>query len=103
MKGYGYAVELDRWGNRDLSMLTRLLLARLANEENKSDVEGFLRTLIDAMDRDKAWIAAQRRLLAEEGERIQAIGLRMRAAGLRSYTDPAGAIYVAHEPRRDRR
>lgn len=51
--------------------------------------------LVDQIVRQTKWIAEAREELVGETARVRDIGIVMQKAGLRSYTDKEGRIYVA--------
>jgi hypothetical protein len=59
-----------------------------------------LRDTLDDLERQTKWIAEARAELVGETARIREIGIVMAKAGLRSYTDKEGRIYVADKETR---
>ncbi len=63
-----------------------------------SDVDrAILRRLLDGLRDQTKWIAEARQNLVGEAARVRELGASMKLAGLRSYTDKDGRIYVIAE------
>ncbi len=75
-------------------------------EQEWKDVERLLpepgrvafRHLVDSLKRQTAWIVERTAAMRDEAERMALLGETMRRAGLRSYTDEKGRIFVAADP-----
>jgi len=53
---------------------------------------------VESLERQSTWIVERTAAMRDEAERIALIGQTMKRAGLRSYTDKDGAIFVAGDP-----
>ncbi len=62
-----------------------------------------LKTFLESLEQQSEWIATARQELAGELARASEIGKMMQRAGLRSYTDKSGCIFVAAESRSEDR
>ncbi len=58
-----------------------------------------LKAFLESLEEQSGWIATAREELAGELARATEIGKMMRLAGLRSYTDKSGCVFVAAESR----
>jgi hypothetical protein len=94
--------ELKKWlalrSEDDVNGLTRFLVDRLLYEkksEDKREAERLVKTLVAMLREEKTWLGEQRAYMRDEAERIALIGQTMKRAGLRSYTDEKGRIFVA--------
>jgi hypothetical protein len=56
-----------------------------------------LRRFLESLEDQTKWVTEQTALLRSEAERVRMMGVIMHKAGLRSYTDEKGRIYVAAE------
>lgn len=54
-----------------------------------------LRIWLQDVVRQTEWIVKRTKSMRDEAERVELLGKTMRAAGLRSYTDDKGRIFVA--------
>lgn len=86
--------EVARRGPMGLSRLELQQLAYTLPDGPRQIVERIFET-VEAQTR---WIVEAREELIGETARVRDIGLVMAKAGLRSYTDKDGRIYVASEP-----
>lgn len=76
--------------------LTDELIARFEPELSPAG-RAALRAFAEQARHDHKWIEDQRAYMRDEAERIGVIGETMRRAGLRSYTDKEGRIFVADD------
>ncbi len=58
-----------------------------------------LRKFLGDLERQSRWIVERTTAMRDESERIALIGQTMKRAGLRSYTDEKGRIFVAGDER----
>ena len=56
-----------------------------------------LRNFMQSLERQSKWIVERTAAMRDESERIALIGQTMKRAGLRSYTDKDGAIFIASD------
>jgi hypothetical protein len=88
----------------DVNALHKLLLYRFdsarRDPKQAEEASALLTFLLDGLARDKKWIAERAAAMRDEAERIAIIGQTMQRAGLRSYTDKDGAIFVADKETR---
>ncbi len=69
-------------------------------EQSLPDIgRAVLRSFLGSLERQSKWIVERTAAMRDESERIALIGQTMRRAGLRSYTDKDGAIFVAEDDR----
>ena len=57
--------------------------------------KAIFRRMLDRMDSQTKWIVERTEAMRNEAERMKMLGETMRRAGLRSYTDEHGCIFVA--------
>ncbi len=91
--------ELTKWlslrSENDVNGLHKFLLDRLRDGGPGMDVNMLLKHILDDLRHDKEWVRDRIRAMRDEAERIALIGDTMKRAGLRSYTDEKGRIFVA--------
>lgn len=76
--------------------LTEEMLARVEPELSPGG-RAILKHVIQSFRDDHKWIEERTRAMRDEAERIEQIGKTMARAGLRSYTDEKGRIFVSAE------
>lgn len=74
--------------------LTRQDWARLAPDLSPI-ARAVLRSFLEQLEGQSRWVAERTAATRDEADRIVLIGQTMRRAGLRSYTDEKGRIFVA--------
>lgn len=82
--------------------LTRHAWGRI-KDHLPSDARQVFDALIDSVERQAKWVAEFGDATNLELERVSRLGLVMQRAGLRSYTDDKGRIYVAADTKGDNR
>lgn len=76
--------------------LTRCDLSSIDHKLDQTSRE-VLRRILESLEDQTRWVDEQTQLLRSESERVRMMGVIMHKAGLRSYTDEKGRIYVAAE------
>lgn len=74
--------------------LSKLDVQRLSGEM-KPGPATILHRLFDQIEHQSKWVVERTQAMRDEAERIALIGQTMKRAGLRSYTDEHGRIFVA--------
>lgn len=88
---------VDTWCNlfrMGASALTEELAGRLLPNLD-ANTRALVKALLDQVAHDKKWIIERTHAMRAEAEHVATIGETMRRAGLRSYTDERGRIFVS--------
>lgn len=70
---------------------------RAIEEKLDPSSQRILRHLIEGIEQQTKWVTERMAAMRDEAERVELLGKTMRRAGLRSYTDEKGRVFIAAE------